>query len=118
MTIGEHQHLSSFASVREIYENDYKSCAGYRSAALIVPAVSGHKARYHVYRLDFERGDLVMIGCELPLDHSRAIARRSRNRDWQPLSDFEKTVGRWPRARWEDKGRSSWQPYNGPSKSP
>lgn len=114
MTIGRYQHLSSFSKVKEIYENDEKEFAGYRSVSLIVPAVSGRRYRYHVYRLDLERGDLIMIGNELDIDYARAIARRSRNRDWKPLTDAELAIGRWPRERWERKGRSKWRRFAGP----
>lgn len=114
MTIGKHQHLVSFSKVTEIYENDTDGWGDYRSLAMLVPAVSGHRARYHVYRLDFARGDLVMIGNELDLLTARAIARRSRNRDWEALTDAEISVGRWPIERWNRDGRSRGQTYNGP----
>ena len=56
-----------------------------------------------------------MIGCELPLDHSRALARRSRTRDWQPLTEAEWDASRWNRAKWNDCGRASWTPFEGPT---
>jgi len=114
VTIFQNQHLSSFQKVYEIYENDEKSYAGYRSLALIVPAISGRERRYHVYRLDFDRGDMLMIGCELPLETSRAVARRSRTRDLHPLTDAEVDAARWSMKKWVEVGRARWCPFPGP----
>lgn len=116
MTMSKHQHLPSFSKVLEVYENDIEEFGGPRSVALIVPAVSDGRRRYHVYRLDLARGDLLMIGCELPLTMSRAIARRSRVRDWEPLTEEESRIGRRP--RWEKwKWRVPHDPsYKGPRK--
>jgi len=93
-------HNPYFSSVKEVEVQ-----AG--SVAIIVPdPSSGKRNRYHTYRLDLKTSCFYIVGRELDLKHSRAVARRKQACDSLPLCKEEISVGCLSPSKWKArKGR-------------
>jgi hypothetical protein len=71
--------------VREVVVHDGSQYMDPGSFVLIAPAISGHKARYSVIRVDRKTGRATCIGRELDLKLARKVAGRSASEDGLPL---------------------------------
>jgi hypothetical protein len=96
--------ISFFWDLKESYQHGWKNPHGCTNFAIIVTAVSDRpRGRYHVYRIDRLEGTIKRIGCELPLHVARAVARRPKYRDSEPLTGGELKVGRWTMTKWKNE---------------
>lgn len=87
----------------EHYEHGWFHLGYYTNVAIITrDPNSGRKNRYTVLRMQYEAGKIEVIGRELDIYTSRAIARRGMHRDGQPLTDVELRAGRSPKKKWRD----------------
>lgn len=72
--------------VREVVVHDGSQYMDPGSFVLIAPAISGHKARYSVIRVDRKTGRATCIGRELDLKLARKVAGRPASEDGLPLA--------------------------------
>jgi len=63
---------------------------------------AGRKNRYTVVRVVYKTGVITVIGRELDIYTSRAVARRGPDRDGHELTDEEVSLGRSPRKLWRN----------------
>ena len=87
--------IPRFTEIKEAYLHGHHHLEGVTNAAFICPDLAaGRQPRYTVVRLDYISGRMTVIGREVDIWISRALARRSMLRDGQGLTPAELKAGR------------------------